>query len=536
MRRPTAPLQLALETQIHSLDPPTANDAVSRRIVAQIFDTLVDWDPSATTSAVGLRPRLLASLPTPSADGKTLHLQLQSGAAARHFAADPCLPGGAARPVTASDVAATLRRLDPAKHPAHGLLAGRLTDITADDAAATVTLHLTRPQPELPAILAHPMLSIVPPECLDFYDGHDAAHPAFALHPVGSGPFRLDHNASALPRAAVLRRRNDAPNNTNSPLGCPQDPNFTTVALHHFSDPEPALRSFQAGTLAAITVGQAQFAEVIADGVLIPGATPPGTTLHRLPTLTTTLLVFRMRDPAIGHHPDPGHEARNRALRQAIAVAFDGVRYHRVIRNNAWAQPRRRLVASGLGGGDDAASAHPFAPLAANVDQAREILASAGITGPVHLRYWAPVGEAERHAAAVLRDALAPLQIELDVTHRSDFLSAVFTGDAQIFGLAFDADYLDPANILATFTCTAADNFSGHCDAAYDAAFAAFATLPPGPARDTAVARLEQHLGTTVPVRPIDQTEAWYLVHPGLTGVVRDPLGGLRLDTLCWSE
>ena len=69
--------------------------------------------------------------------------------------------------------------------------------------------------------------------------------------------------------------------------------------------------------------------------------------------------------------------------------------------------------------------------------------------------------------------------------------------------------------------------------AAYDAAFATFAALPAGPGRDHAAAELERKLGEDVPVRPIDQPEAWYLAQPWLHGLVRHPLVGLRLELLC---
>jgi ABC-type transport system substrate-binding protein len=390
---PEGPLRLALETSIPTLDPAAASDAVSRRITSQLFDTLVDWDPSGTT----LRPEILAELPAISDDGLTLTMTLRHGPDARRFAADTCLKGQP-RPVRPSDVAATLLRIDPIRHAAFALLAGRIAGlemhraqilgeplgIVADDANHTLTLRLTRPQPELPAILASPMLAIVPPECITYYDGHDDAHPPFARHPVGSGPYVLDHARSELPREALLVQNPDAPPSL-APPECDRLPGASPIALTHFHDPEPALRSFQAGELAALAAGQSQFAELVADpstARLRPGAAPPGTQLQRFPTLATTLLVFRMQDAELGQHADPTIAARHLALRRAVALAFDAVRYQRVIRNDAWATPRARVVPRGLGGAHDDAPLHRFAPPAADLEQARQILAAAGLTGP----------------------------------------------------------------------------------------------------------------------------------------------------------
>lgn len=532
---PEGPLRLALETRIASLDPADASDAATRRITSQIFDTLLDWDVETTDDPLALHPELLAELPTISADGLTMTLRLTTGAAARRFAPDTCLEGQA-RAVRASDVAASLLRVDPARHPAWALLAGRIVGlrdggaspaIVADDIAGTVTIGLTRPQPELPAILASPMLAIVPPECLAYYDGRDDAHPPFARHPVGSGPYVVDHATTELPHGVVLVRSPTAPAKTS-------DCAYSPIALTHFSDPEPALRSFQAGELAALVPGQSQFAEVFdqATHELRPGATPPGTRVQRFPTASTSLLVFRMRDAELGQHEDPAIDRRHRALRQAIALVFDAVRYQRVVRNDAWAEPRARIVPGPIG---DDAPLHRFAPPAADVAQARQLLAAANVTPPATLRYWTEPGEAQQQEAEILRDALRALDIDLQITRRVGYLGDVLSSrsDAQLYALRYDADYLDPASFLAPFTCAAADNYSGYCDPAYDAAFAAFTAVPAGPARDRGAAALEALLAEAVPVRPIDQPSAWYLLQPWLRDVRRHPITGLHLASLC---
>lgn len=526
---PPGPIRLALETEVHSLDPAEANDTVSRRIAGQIFETLTGWDPRADPPR--LVPEILGELPVADPDETTVVLRLRRGAEARRFARDPCL-GGASREVRASDVAASLRRIDPARHPAAAaLIAGRFAEITADDAAATVTLRLTRPQPELGVLLASPNLAIVPPECVAYYDGRDAEHPRFARHPVGSGPYALDAAASELPRTAVLVANPDlSPRTGTSPCGWP---GASPVVLSHFNDPEPALRAFQGGELAALSPGQAQFAEVVADGAPIAGALPAGARLEKFPVLATTMLVFRMRDAEVGQSPDPRVDAEHLALRRAVALAFDGARFHRVIRNGAWAEPRARLVPRGVGE-HTGEVLHRFAPPSADLQQARQVLAAAGLaTTPRTLRYWTGTSEGEEQEATILRDALRPLGIDLQITRRADYLFAVGTGDAQLFLLRFDADYLDAGNFLAPFVCDAPDNFSGYCDPAYDAAFAAFSRLAPGPARDRAAEELERRLGEAVPVRPVDQPAAWYFSQPWLHGLLRHPLLGLRIELLC---
>lgn len=544
-----APLRLALETEFHSLDPAEASSSVSRRLTSQIFDTLVDWDPHAA-DLPRLVPELLAELPEISSDGLTYTMRLRTGASAPRFARDACL-GGQPRTLRASDVAASLLRLDPGKHANYALLAGRVAGldawqrgredpppIVADDAAATITLRLTRPQPEFAAILANPGLAIVPPECVAYYDGRDAEHPPFARHPVGSGVYRLDHAASVFPHTAVLVANPDRdarpyPQPPGEPLPCASLPGAPRVVLSHFQHDEPALRAFQAGELAALVPGQAQFAEVVAEGRPVASALPPGTALKKFPVYAVDLLVFRMRDPEIGEGPDPERARQNRALRRAIGLALDVPRYLAVVRNGAWAEAQVGHVPRGVAG-----ALPPGAPAGPDLAGARALLAEAGLSGRTWtLRYWTGVSEAEQQEAALLRESLRPLGVDLQITRRDDYLGAIFDPrrpvDAQLFGLRFDADYLDAANFLAPFTCGAADNYSGHCDPAYDAAFASFAVLPPGPGRERAAAELQARLLDAMPARPIDQPSAWVLHQPWLGGLVRHPLAGLRIDLLC---
>lgn len=539
-------MHLALETAVHSLDPADAGDSVSRRLSGQIFDTLVDWDPHADPPR--LVPELLAALPEVSPDGLTYTLRLRSGP---RFARDTCLKGQP-RPVRAGDVAASLQRIVPGRHRAWALLAGRIAGLDAwhaaasassappirfDDHANTVTIRLTRPQPEFAAILAHPALAIVPPECVTYYDGSSPERPTFARHPVGSGPYRLDHQATELPRVVVLTASPDSePRAYPQPPGQPALPCLTVpgaarVVLTHFQHDEPALRAFQAGQLAAIVPGAAQFAEVIAHGQPVPGALPQGTQLIKFPVVLVDYLYFNMASPDIGHHPDPARARENLALRRAIALAFDVPRYLEVVRSGAWADPRASLLPREIAGGVDL----DLAVLAPDLARARRVLADAGLSGRTWtLNYWGGASEAERQEATLVREFLRPLGVDLKITARDNFLfDPGLRASAHLFGLRFDADFLDPSNFLAPFTCGAADNLGGYCDPAYDAAYAAFAALPAGPARDSAAVALQHHLGRDLPARPIDQASAWYLHQPWLGGLVRHPLAGLRIELLC---
>lgn len=550
---PRSEIRLPLEATIATLDPAAASDAVSQRVTGQIFDTLLDWDPYA--SPLTLVPEI-SELPELDEARTTLRLRLRAPESARRFAPDTCLEGKDAakqgRLVRASDVAASLlRHADPGIAGAWELLAGRIVGldawrdepvesrpaappgIIADDAEGTLTLHLTRAQPELPALLANPRLAIVPPECVAAYDGRDDDHPPFARRPVGSGPYVLDA-ASELPRAAVLTVNPVAPKApmpaVSEALPCAHRPGIERVLLEHYASPEAALRLFQAGTIAAIAPGQGLFAEVVHDGALIPGATPADTVLHRSEVLSTTLLVFRMTDPEIGGSQDPTIDRAHRQLRRSIASAFDDRRYHQVIRNGAWATPATQVTHRSL--------LDPGADVVLHASSAIDRKRPDG-SGPrlplASLRYMTTTGPAAQQEAAILREALRPLGVKLEITYDDAYLYKVLSGEAepQLFSLRFDADYPDPASFLDPFTCDSPGSYSGFCSPQFDAAHGRFAAAAAGPERDFIAIELERILGREVPVRPIDTPELWLLTRGWLKNVVRHPLSGLRVDLLC---
>jgi ABC-type oligopeptide transport system substrate-binding subunit len=552
-------IRLPLETPIVTLDPARAVDAVSRRITGQIFDTIVDWDPYADPPK--LTPGLLEALPQPKGDGLTLTLTLRSGDSGPRFAPDPCLdaPEGAraGRSVIAADLAdSLLRHAEPGLPGAYDLLAGRIIgldawrDLPPADRplrpegihvvdAVTLTLRLTRPQPEFLAILGSPQLAIVPPECVRYYDGSDDAHPPWALHPVGSGPYELDRASSAPPRAASLRRVGAArqrpyPPPPGAPPPCPFAPALEHLVFEHFDSPETELRLFQRGLIAALAPGQANFTALIRAGEPRADALPPGTYLRRAPVLATTLLVFRMDDPVIGQSSDPAVDEEHRALRQAIAAAFDVARYLKIVRNDAWGDAATQLVPSALL--PAGAPLHPFALPARDEALARALLAGADLGDRrIRLRYATTTGAAAQQEAAILRESLRPLGIDLDVITDDGYTAKILSGQlsAQLYALRYDADYPDPMSFLAPFTCASPASYTAYCSRRFDAAFARFANLPLGPDRDEAAEELERILGDDLPIRPIDTPSLWTLVRADLRGFVRHPVTGLRAELLC---
>lgn len=518
-----------INTAITSLDPVEANDRNTRVVVAALFDTIINYGEGIDE----LMPALATSMPTYDAVTRTLSFRVATGDAAARFADDPCFAEGRGRAVVASDVAYSLARHGDQTRPGHSLLAARLDAsagafedaIEADDAQGLVRLRLRARAPELIAILANPQMGIVPRECVAYYDG--SMRPAFREHPVGSGPFVLDHAASEPGRRVVLQRRPSTPKASRRTTASER------VQVEYFRAPETALRLFQHGKLATLSPGQSQFAE------LFDGSVPKDPRLHVVRTAlpSTTMLVFNQRAPLVGHSDAPDVENQHLALRQAIALAFDTARYHEIVRNGAWAEPAVRITPPDLA--PDNSPTHPYAPSQRDETRARAALARAGLGRTVTLRYLTSDDESARHEAAIFRQALAPLGVDLDVIHDAAYLVRLATrdeklGDVHMFSIAFDADYPAAESLLGAFTCNGdISMLAGHCDATYDALFDRVRHGDPS-LRDAGLNDLERRLAETVFVRPIDHPRAWLIAQPGVSGIERHPVVGLRLERIAW--
>ena len=127
---PSKTLRVAFSIAETSFDPGFASDAASDGIIANIFESMLDYDYLARP--VKLVPRVLEAMPTVEDGGRTYLCRIRKGIV---FTPDPAFKGKP-RELTAADFAYSLKRhLDPAvKSPWLWLLEGKL--VGGDDARA----------------------------------------------------------------------------------------------------------------------------------------------------------------------------------------------------------------------------------------------------------------------------------------------------------------------------------------------------------------------------------------------------------------
>src|SRR5690348_3643776 len=102
-------LRVAFSIAETSFDPAFASDAASDGIIANVFDTMLDYD--YLVRPVKLVPRALVAMPEVQDGGRTYLCKVRKGV---YFTPDPAFKGQR-RELTAGDFAYALKRvLDPA--------------------------------------------------------------------------------------------------------------------------------------------------------------------------------------------------------------------------------------------------------------------------------------------------------------------------------------------------------------------------------------------------------------------------------------
>ena len=163
-------LVLARSGEVTNLDPHKVPAFTSARVFELIYSYLMRLDEN-----LGVQPDLAASMPTTSADGKTVTVKLRTGV--KFHNGDP---------LTSADVKYTFERILDAKNAA--VARSFFTDvdtITAPD-DSTVVFNLKNPNAALIAYMAHPNTGIVSKKI-----GEANADLSKKETAIGSGPFKL---------------------------------------------------------------------------------------------------------------------------------------------------------------------------------------------------------------------------------------------------------------------------------------------------------------------------------------------------------
>ena len=283
-----------------------------------------------------------------SADGLIYTIRIKPGV---HFVDDPAFPEGKGRMVTAEDFVYSIKRQFDPQTRAQGawLWQNRIvgldtwkekgSDYERDIAGLralddrTIQIQLITPFPQLTHTLTQGYSAVVPREAVEFH-GRE-----LAVHPVGSGPFRLqrfDTAGAVLVRNTGFRQEpfilaaEGYDPEAQSQYGMEglegRSPPFTDrIEIEFIAEDAARWNSFIAGELDFVKVPVSQFDQVLETRDPPKLSEELASVYHLGASLESGFVHtdFNMDDRRIGYHPNPEQNARNKALRCAIIKAFD---------------------------------------------------------------------------------------------------------------------------------------------------------------------------------------------------------------------
>ena len=522
-----------------TLDPAVAYSVYDQQVTGNVFDTLLEYH--YLERPYRLIPALAEAVPHPrlEADGRvTYRFTLRPGVL---FQDDDCFSldgsGQRSRPVTAADVAFGLARVaDPdvaspvidtfnrldgfrefsqrlrARRAADPAFAARRIDRQYADAGGIAGVRalsdtdlevvLREPYPQILYWFAMAFTTPVPWEAVAFYTGRDGRD-NFADHPVGTGPFRLQHYERR--RRIVLERNPSwygtlhpewhAPGTVYPSSGAPGDAAAGLVAsdlagrplpfldrVELWRDPEsvPAYMKFMQGYYDQSTIIRESFDRTVQHGLLAADIAARGLQLGKTTLATVYYLGFNMDDAVVGAAAGD----RGRALRQSMSLAIDADQFLRLFTNGRGLAAQSPLPPDIFG--YDPAYRNPYRTV--DLVRAAERLRAAGYpdgidpaTGrPLHLTL--DVNDTAARSLLMFqffRDSWKRLglDVEITATDYNAFQDKMRTGAYQIFWWGWGADYPDPENFLFLLygpmgrTRSGGPNNANFADPAYDGLF-----------------------------------------------------------------
>jgi oligopeptide transport system substrate-binding protein len=480
---PPGVLRVGIERP-QSLDPAQARTPGELLVADQLFDGLTAYDPETLAVLPALAARWQAS-----PDQRRWDFTLRPGATFAN-----------GRAITPADVKYSLDRIarrgsaSPAAAQLESVAGFRAVNVEARTESLSgvttpgpdvVRIELDQPMSSLPAVLGHPTFAVVAQEAVA------AETPAFAVEPVGSGPFMLQ------------TRRDDLLHLVPSP-GTPNLP-LRAVDVYLEEDAAAAYDGFLAGRLDWPSVPPDRVEQV---------AEQQGPAGSR-PYLGELFYGFNLKNPKYA-------DAR---FRQAIVAAIDREAIVRVVYGPS-AKVLRGLVPEGVPGAQpDACGARcQYDP-----DRARALLAEAFAGRPVpDVQIDFDDDGTQRAVAQAISSSLQEVGIPSALRPHTyaDYLRFALSGQQELFRLGWIGAYpTADAFLTPLFLSGARDNITGFASREVDNTLRNGRAAPDEAGRQAAYQQAEQLVLDQMPIVPLAQFQFQSVSSPRVSGLVVSGLG-----------
>ena len=461
------------------------------QVVALAYEGLVRYRRAEGTAGTSLEPDLAAAVPEPAGGGRRYVFRLRPG-----------IRFSDGTPLRASDFRASIERIASVGGDLLELLfdtidgvprcaaAPRRCDlargIATDDRAGTVTIRLSRPDPELVQKLALPIAAVVPA---------NTPRRAFGSHPApGTGPYRIERID---PGHHALLTRNPHFRAGGSPAGFVDSVDVT-------------MRRREGPRIAAAEAGRLD----ITDLWTTPTAQRVGALRARVGTRVQSASRAFTEYAWLNVHAAPFDDVR---VRRALNFAVDRRRAVDLTGGTVAGAPTCQIVPAGLPGYRPTcpftvAPSHTGAWTAPDIAYARRLVAASGTRGArVDVATYTERRTLGEHLAAVLRRLGYRARVHVFPTVGDTYAPALRPRHPPQIGInGWIADFPEPAAFARTLVgCDSyvpsepylTVNFSRFCDRRLDAAIAR--ARAGGGSSGPAWQRIERRIAAQAPIVPL---------------------------------
>lgn len=535
---------LSVRAKLGTLDPTRSSSSYDGQVQAQIYEGLYTY--KYLVRPYELEPLLAKAMPEVSADGLTYTIDLRERV---FFHDDKCFEGGKGRELVANDFVYSIKRMADDQNQPTGwwIYTDRIVGLDAFqkrmsergdapfDWDANVEglqaigkyrfqIKLVRPFPQMLYVLAMNYAFAIPRECAEYYGK------TFTDRAIGTGPFMLRTWTRG---SRIILDKNPTYRDAYYPSEASPEfqhlledagkkiPFLDAIVYHVYEQDQPMWLKFRVGDI-DMTQLPAEYHEAVFDEdlTLRKSFIEEGVKNYNLPLLDLIYRGFNMDDPVVGQ----GEKAKY--LRQAISLAFNATEINDAFYNNScvlYDAP----VPPGLDSYVEGITSPYRGP---DIEKAKTLMVKAGYPGgkglpPIQLDTSVSSNSAEQ--AEMLARALGRIGVNLEVNLNSfaELSNKLKKKKAQMFGLAWGADYPDAENFLQLFygpnEAPGSNNFN-YKNPAYDALYNESRTLQPSPERTAVYQKMREILIEDVPSFGHMARIRFYLWHGRLTNVLPD--------------
>lgn len=530
-------LNVYLRVNLKGIDPIRADDLYSSTVVQNVFEGLLQYH--YLKRPLELEPAIADGMPVASNNGLTHTFKIKKGI---KFHDNPAFPDGKGRELVAQDFVYSFKRLADPKNASQGfwifdgyvkglnewaadLKSGKATYDTPvagleTPDSHTLVIHLTKPYYQLYYVLAMGFATAVPKEAIEKY-GEE-----FLNNPVGTGPFMLENASDWVRNSKVTLKRNPNYREELYPSdgeagdkekGLFEDagkkiPFAQTLIFNEMVEDQPRWQNFMKGNLEFVEIPNDNFETAVTKedrNKIQPDLASKGITLDITPNLDITYIGFNMKDPVVG---------KNKALRQALTLSQDTGTLIDKFYNG------RGIIAQGPVppgiSSYDPNYKNPYQVY--DLEKAKAKMKEAGFEGKnLELTYEALSDSKARQQAEFYAQNWAKIGVKVRINANTwpQFQEKIKAGKAQIFGIAWGADYPDAQNFLQLFYSknhAPGPNDSSYTNLEFDKLYEQSLTLPPSPERDVLYQKMRDIVVEDAPWMFNLHRQAYYLRHAWL--------------------